>query len=48
LKRSGETEKLVVRAMSRRTFLVLGGAGFAGVIFSSVAGCGGGGKEAVG
>jgi dienelactone hydrolase len=27
--------------MSRRTFLVLGGVGFAGAVFSSVAGCGG-------
>lgn len=31
----------VGRATSRRTFLVLGGLGFAGVVFSSVAGCGG-------
>jgi hypothetical protein len=32
--------------MSRRTFLVLGGVGFAGAVFSSVAGCGGeGGRE---
>ena len=34
----------VVRAMSRRMFLALGGAGFAGVVLSSVAGCGGEGE----
>jgi hypothetical protein len=31
----------VGRATSRRTFLVLGGLGLAGVVFSSIAGCGG-------
>ncbi len=35
---------LVGRAMSRQTFLVLCGAGFAGVVFSNVAGCGGEGE----
>jgi hypothetical protein len=39
---------LVGRAMSRRTFLVLGGVGLAGVVFSSVAGCGERGKIAMG
>jgi hypothetical protein len=38
----------VARAMSRRTFLLLGGAGFTGVFFSSVAGCGERGKIAMG
>jgi dienelactone hydrolase len=35
---------LIRRAMSRRAFLVLGGIGFAGAVFSSVAGCGGEGE----
>jgi dienelactone hydrolase len=34
--------------MSRRAFLVLGGVGFAGAVFFSVAGCGGEGEESSG
>ena len=39
---------LVRRVMSRRAFLVLGGVGFAGAVFFSVAGCGGEGEESSG
>ena len=38
----------VGRALSRRTFLVLGGVGLAGAVFSGVAGCGGEGEGSSG
>jgi hypothetical protein len=47
-KGSGETAVFVGRALSRRTFLVLGGVGLAGAVFSSVAGCGGEGEGSSG